>query len=140
MYLVRPSNPDWQSPGRPSTFYRRKPVATFDGLTCLALCVHHQTDKALLVSDSGDRAKAVWVPKSMVSIEQPWNLCFIVATMTSSFARQKRLIPRHVDAGILSETDAQLFRDAHARAARKRLAYAGRGPTNGRHITQRDFC
>jgi len=141
MYLVRPSNPDWQSPGRPSTFYRRRPVTpTFEGLTALALVVHHQTAKALLVSDSGDRAKAVWLPKSMVSIEQPWSLCFVVATMTAGFARQKRLIPRWIDPEIFNEGERELLRDAQARAATKRNIYRGHHVPNARHITQRDFC
>lgn len=141
MYLVRPSNLDWQSPGRPSTYYRRRSVnPSFDGLTCLALVVHHQTDRALLVSDSGDRAKAIWIPKSMVSIEQPWNLCFIVATMASGFARQKRLIPRWIDTDQFSECEHKLLADAQARAATKRNIYRGHHMPNARHITQRDFC
>jgi hypothetical protein len=31
----------------------------------LTLQLHHETDKAYLVSDSGDRDEAVWLPKSM---------------------------------------------------------------------------
>lgn len=30
----------------------------------VTLQVHHETDKAFLVSDDGDRTKAVWVAKS----------------------------------------------------------------------------
>jgi len=141
MYLVRPSNPDWQSPGRPSTFYRRRPVTpTFEGLTCLALVVHDTREKALLVSDSGDRAKAVWIPRSMVSIEPPWSLCFVVATMAAGFARQKKLIPRFIYPELFNERERELLADAQSRAAAKRNIYRGHRVPNARHITQRDFC
>src|SRR5579859_5625051 len=126
---------------QPKIAFGRRPIlSSYRGLTCLALVVHHQTDAALLVSDSGDRAKAVWIPKSMVSIEQPWNLCFVVATMTSGFARQKRLNVRFIDPEIFNEGEQKLLADAQARAAAKRLAYSGRAPASARHITQRDFC
>ncbi len=35
----------------------------------LTVTLHHETEKAFLVSDSGDRDKAVWVPKSQCEIE-----------------------------------------------------------------------
>lgn len=141
MYLVKPSNPDWQSPGRPSTFYRRRPLSpSFPGLTCLALVVHHETPKALLVSDTGDRARAVWIPKSMVAIEPPQQLCFIVATMSKGFAEQKRLATRFIDPAQFAEGDLRFLHDAERRAAEKRRQYRGQHSPNGRHITQRDFC
>lgn len=31
--------------------------------------LHHQTDRAVLVSTTGDRKDAVWVPKSLCEIE-----------------------------------------------------------------------
>ncbi len=142
MYLVRPSNPDWQSPGRPSTFYRRRIRPTLDGVTCLALVIHTESPsgKALLVSDTGDRARAVWVPKAMLSIETPRNYCFIVASMSAEFARQKRLAPRYIDPDQFPESIQPLLHDAVARAARKRNVYRGHRSPNARHITQRDFC
>jgi hypothetical protein len=137
----RPSNPDWQSPGRPSTFYRRRSLRPSSyGMTCLALVLHHETDKALLVSDSGDRAKATWIPKSMVSIEPPVGYCFIVASMSQGFAEQKRLAPRFIDPKQFPDSTHEALREATARAARKRNLYRGHHEPNGRHITQRDFC
>ena len=31
--------------------------------------LHHETEKAVLVSISGDRDKAVWLPKSLIELE-----------------------------------------------------------------------
>lgn len=31
--------------------------------------VHHKTDKAILVSDSGERVTAVWLPLSQIEVE-----------------------------------------------------------------------
>lgn len=31
--------------------------------------LHHETDKAVLVSETGDKKDAVWLPKSQVEIE-----------------------------------------------------------------------
>lgn len=39
-------------------------------LTDLTLCLHAETDKAILVSDTGVAARAVWLPKSQIEIEQ----------------------------------------------------------------------
>lgn len=33
--------------------------------------LHHETEKALLVSTDGDKAKAKWVPKSQCEISEP---------------------------------------------------------------------
>jgi hypothetical protein len=32
----------------------------------MTLALHHQTEKAILVSETGDEKKAVWLPKSKV--------------------------------------------------------------------------
>lgn len=39
-------------------------------LVDIAVQVHHRTDKAILVSDDGDRDKAVWLPLSQIEIEE----------------------------------------------------------------------
>jgi hypothetical protein len=36
----------------------------------LEVMVHHQTDKAWLVSNDGERKNAVWIPKSQGEMEQ----------------------------------------------------------------------
>jgi hypothetical protein len=35
----------------------------------VAIQLHHETEKAWLVSDDGDRKRAVWIPKSQAEIE-----------------------------------------------------------------------
>lgn len=39
-------------------------------LTDIEVVRHHQTDKAVLVSTDGERANAVWVPKSLCEFEE----------------------------------------------------------------------
>lgn len=39
-------------------------------LVDLMVVLHHETEKAVLVSDDGDRARAVWLPKSAVEVEE----------------------------------------------------------------------
>lgn len=41
--------------------------------------LHHQTDKAVLVSDTGNREEAVWLPKSSIEIERQPNGTYIVS-------------------------------------------------------------
>lgn len=38
----------------------------------LTLVVHHETDRAILVSDDGDRDKAEWLPLSQINITREW--------------------------------------------------------------------
>jgi hypothetical protein len=40
-------------------------------LTDLELMIHHETAKAVLVSDDGEREHAVWLPKSQIEFEEP---------------------------------------------------------------------
>lgn len=40
-----------------------------DRLTDLRMVLHHETDKAVLVSLDGERDSAVWLPKSAIEIE-----------------------------------------------------------------------
>lgn len=44
-------------------------------LTDLTLALHHETDKALLVSETGDPKKSKWLPKSQVEIEPTGKFC-----------------------------------------------------------------
>ena len=39
----------------------------------LTLVVHHETDRAILVSDDGDRGKAEWLPLSQIHIAREWT-------------------------------------------------------------------
>src|SRR3954469_3339046 len=83
--------------GWPPSYGRRKLTPTRPDVTCLALCVHHETEKALLVSDCADRARAVWCPKSLVSLDPAVRGEFIVPTMAKRLGEQKNLWPRAID-------------------------------------------
>jgi len=111
--------------GRASSFSRRPILPSYRGVTCLVLVRHHQTDKALLVSDTGDAARAIWISKAMVTIEQPSERGILVATMSKTFAEQKNLHPRFIDPAQFNEATAEVLREANARAARKRNFYRG---------------
>ena len=71
----------------------------------LTVCLHHQTEKALLVSIDGDENKAEWIPKSRCEFErksgqargtrkngQAVNLDIILITLPSTLAAEKGLI------------------------------------------------
>lgn len=52
--------------------------------------LHHETGKAVLVSDTGDKADAVWLPLSQVEIE-PEGATHVV-TLPEWLATEKGLI------------------------------------------------
>lgn len=56
----------------------------------VAVQLHHETEKAWLVSDDGDKKNAVWIPKSQAEIE-PKGKAHIL-TMPEWLAADKRLI------------------------------------------------
>lgn len=51
-----------------------------------AVQLHHETPKAWLVSDDGDKARAVWIPKSQAEFADG------VVTMPEWLAKEKGLI------------------------------------------------
>lgn len=57
----------------------------------LTLRLHAETDKAILVSDDGDRDKAVWIPKSQAEIE-PQAKGIVIVTVSEWLATDKRLV------------------------------------------------
>jgi hypothetical protein len=74
-------------------------------LVDLMLAKHNQTDKDVLVSDTGEEASAVWLPLSRVEIEEAKNtakgklkgghtvtLQMIVVTMPERLAIEKGLV------------------------------------------------
>lgn len=119
---------------------RRQVTPSIPGVTCLVLVRHHQTEKAILVSDCGVYAKAVCVPKAMVTIEQPSDRGILVATMSKAFAEQKNLHPRFIDPSLFNQATREVLDAAVARAARKRNLYRGHREGGGRHLTQNAFC
>lgn len=112
------------------------------GMTCIVLVKHGESRSKLawLVSDTGDASKAVWVPKSMVIIDQPSERGILVASMATAFAEQKRLAPRFIDPEQFNEATREALLDAERRAARKRNFYRGHRTPNGRGSTQHAFC
>jgi hypothetical protein len=53
--------------------------------------VHHRTNKGILVSDDGDRRRAVWLPLELVELEEKANN-HVVVTLPSWLAQQKELV------------------------------------------------
>lgn len=57
----------------------------------IELTVHHETEKAILVSDDGDRDNAVWLPLAAVEVERKERGLAIV-TMPEQLALDRGLI------------------------------------------------
>lgn len=60
-------------------------------LTDVTVQLHYETDRAVLVSDDGDRDKAVWLPKAQIEIERKRNP-IIEVTLPEWLAQDKGLI------------------------------------------------
>lgn len=124
--MRNPSDPNvLKFPPRASTralSFPRRALAPIPGnLTCLVLIRHFETPTALLVSDDGDAAKAVWLPKSMLILEPGDRGEFIVATLPKIIAERKRLYPRSIDhASEWGELRLRLLVEAQSLAARNR--------------------
>ena len=54
--------------------------------------LHHETDKALLVSDNGDEARAKWLPKSQVETNSKTSEGIVDLTMPVWLAKDKGFI------------------------------------------------
>lgn len=126
-------------PAAPRAFGRRPILPSYRGVTCLVLVRHGQTEKAFLVSDTGDYSKAVWIPKAIVTIEQPSERGILVVTISKTFAEQKNLHPRFIDPAQFNQATADVLADAVARAARKRNFYRGHRE-GSRHLNQNAFA
>jgi hypothetical protein len=61
------------------------------GLVDVLVRLHHETDKAILVSDSGEEKDAVWLPRSQIEIE-PKKPGYIEVTLPEWLAMDKGLI------------------------------------------------
>lgn len=59
-------------------------------LVDLTLVIHHETDKAVLVSETGERSSAVWLPKSRIEIERQDKVALI--TVPERLAIDKGLV------------------------------------------------
>lgn len=60
-------------------------------LTDIMMHLHYQTANAIMVSDDGDKEKAIWLPKSQVEFTEPKNNITEV-TMPTWLAKEKGLI------------------------------------------------
>lgn len=56
----------------------------------VAVQLHHETEKAWLVSDNGERESAIWIPKSQAEIE-PKGKAYIL-TLPEWLAIEKALV------------------------------------------------
>ncbi|MDB5582806.1 MAG: hypothetical protein JWR80_7982 [Bradyrhizobium sp.] len=61
-------------------------------LVDIAACQHAETPKAILISDDGDRDRAVWVPKEHCDIDRSARKNYIIVTMPEWLALEKGLI------------------------------------------------
>jgi hypothetical protein len=60
-------------------------------LTDLELHLHHETEKAILVSNDSNRANAKWLPKSMVEIQEQ-NGVIVEVTLPRWLAEREGLV------------------------------------------------
>jgi hypothetical protein len=59
----------------------------------VAGCLHAETEKAILFSDTADREKAVWIPKSQCEfVHDGGQARFITVTLPEWLAQEKGLI------------------------------------------------
>lgn len=61
-------------------------------LADITLQQHHETERAYLVSDSGERDKAVWIPKSQCERGDKIGPNLYEFTMPQSLAEEKGLV------------------------------------------------
>ena len=62
-------------------------------LVDIAGVIHHQTEKAILFSETGDKDDAVWLPKSVVEVEHdPKKPDYVTVTLPERFAKDRGLI------------------------------------------------
>lgn len=59
----------------------------------IAGCLHAETDKAILFSDTADKKDGVWIPKSQCEFEHDGGQArFITVTLPEWLAKEKGLI------------------------------------------------
>lgn len=57
----------------------------------VAVCRHAETEKAIFVSETGDKKDAIWLPKSHIEIENDGYKTFITVTLPEWLAIEKGL-------------------------------------------------
>lgn len=66
----------------------------------LTMALHHETDKAILISETGDEKRARWIPKSQCEVERTARYCamgsrkypIVIVTMPEWQAINKGLV------------------------------------------------
>lgn len=61
-------------------------------LTDIAVIRHAETERAILVSETGNKDDAVWLPKSQVEIENDGYKNFVTVTLPEWLAAEKGLV------------------------------------------------
>jgi hypothetical protein len=61
-------------------------------LTDIMVQLHHETDRAILVSDAGDSEKAVWLPLSQIEFEKTGKPGIVLVTLPTWLAKERGLI------------------------------------------------
>ena len=57
--------------------------------------IHHETERAILASDDGDRENAVWLPTSQIKVRRPNRSLgpgHVIVIMPEWLAETKRLV------------------------------------------------
>jgi hypothetical protein len=58
----------------------------------ITVSVIHETEKAVLISETGEKDKSVWLPKSLIEIEGTSKAGIIIVTIPEQLAIDKKLI------------------------------------------------
>lgn len=58
----------------------------------ISVQLHHETEKAVLVSDNGNKDKAIWIPKSLIEISQADKNGIVEISLPEWMAKSKGLI------------------------------------------------
>ena len=65
---------------------------TKSDLVDIEVVIHAETDKAIKVSNDGEKANAVWLPKSMIEIEPNLGIGIVIISLPERLALDKGLI------------------------------------------------
>lgn len=108
------------------SFGRRPLDAAAPQMTALVLTRHQETSAMVFVSDDDDAVGAVWIQKSMVTIERKDRGRFLVVTLSCALARQHDLQIRPRNRDRYTSEERELLTDASQTAARTRDRLSGR--------------
>ena len=61
-------------------------------LVTIEMTIHHETDRAILASDDGNKSHAVWLPRSQIEIDDEDRPLTVLVTMPEWLAIEKGLV------------------------------------------------